>query len=195
MSPVSYGPSDINNPRGTPFAGMVPESFWLTKALLFDLDWVIRDSQNPNYSKTDYPEESPLAALKQCLRHLRNYEVRTAVTSNLDQKSVVGELVKLNLAEDFDNIRCFEDVTELKPKTELHLLSMDMLGVKPIRTVAFETSVDGVKAAQAAGIFCVGMPPGVDGQADMKLDSFIDIPLLHVLEKIDKSKRIKMGIV
>ncbi|HUO58893.1 MAG TPA: HAD hydrolase-like protein [bacterium] len=174
---------------------MVPESFWLTKALLFELDWIIRDSQNPNFTKADYPEEFPVAALKHCLKLLRSYEVRTAVTSNRDQKTVVGELVRLNLAEDFDNIRCFEDVTELKPKTELHLLSMDMLGVKPLRTVAFETTVDGVKAAQAAGIFCVGMPPGVDGQADMTMVSFLGEPLLHVLEKIDKSKRIKFGIV
>ena len=187
--PVSFGPSDINNPRGTPFAGMVPESFWLTKALLFDFDWILRDSQNPHFTKVDYPEETPLAALKHCLRLLRGFEVRTAVTSNMDQKSVMNELAKLNLAEDFDNIRCFEDVKELKPKTELHLLSLDMLGVKPMRAVAFETTVDGVKAAQAADIFCVGMPPGVDGQADMKLDSFLETPLIQVLEKIDKVKR------
>ena len=174
---------------------MVPESFWLTKALLFDFDWVLRDAQNPNYAKHDYPEDSPLAALKHCYRLLRGFEVRLAVTSNLAQKTVVAELAKLNLTEDFDNIRCFEDVSELKPKTELHLLSMDMLGVKPVRTVAFETTVDGVKAAQAAGIFCVGMPPGVDGQANMTLPSFTDAPLLHVLESIDKAKRVKMGIV
>lgn len=187
--PVSYGPSDINNPRGTPFAGMVPESFWLTKALLFDLEWILRDAENPRFNKTDYPEESSLAALKHCLRLLRGFEIRTAVTSNLDQKTVVGKLARLNLAEDFDNIRCFEDVTELKPKTELHLLSMDMLGVKAIRTVAFEVDQDGVKAAKAAGIFCVGMPPAVDGQADMKMDSFIESPLIQVLEKIDGIKR------
>ena len=48
MSPVTYGPSDINNPRGYPFVGPVPESFWLTKALLFDFDWVVREAQNPN---------------------------------------------------------------------------------------------------------------------------------------------------
>src|SRR5581483_4229949 len=162
MSPVSYGPSDINNPRGVPFAVPVPESFWLTKALLFDFDWVMRDAQNSNYDKVDYPEDSPVRALKLCFRLLRGFEIRLAVTSNLAQSTVVQRLAEVNLTEDFDNIRCFEDVNELKPKTELHLLSLDMLGVKPHRAVAFETTVDGVKAAQAAGIFCVGMPPGVD---------------------------------
>ena len=193
--PVSYGPSDINNPRGVPFAVPVPESFWLTKALLFDFDWVMREAQNSNYDKIDYPEDSPVQALKLCFRLLRGFEVRLAVTSNLAQRTVVQKLAEVNLTEDFDNIRCFEDVNELKPKTELHLLSMDMLGVKPIRTVAFETTADGVKAAQAAGIFCVGMPPGVDGQADMKLDSFLGGPLLQLLERIDKAKREKLGLV
>lgn len=193
MSPINFGPSDVKNPRGTPFAGMVPESFWLTKALLFDFDWVAQDSKNPNYTKVDYPEETPLAALKLCYRLLRGFEVRLAVTSNLAQKTVVAELAKLNLAEDFDNIRCFEDVTELKPKTELHLLSLDMMGVKPVRAVAFETNVDGVKAAKEAGIFCVGTPELKD-HADMTLDSFIERPLIHMLEGIDKIKRAKMGI-
>jgi beta-phosphoglucomutase-like phosphatase (HAD superfamily) len=189
MSPVSYGPSDINNPRGTPFGGMVPESFWLTKALLFDFEWVIAEAQNLNYNKKDYEDPTPLTALKDCFRTLRSYEIRLALTSNRTNSEIVPELHRLNLTEDFDNIRCFEDVNQLKPASEMHQLSMDMLGVRPIRTVAFETTLEGVRAAKTLGIFCVGMPPGVDGQADMKMTSFLETPLLHVLEKIDKIKR------
>src|SRR5581483_1451592 len=113
MSPVSYGPSDINNPRGVPFAVPVPESFWLTKALLFDFDWVMRDAQNSNYDKVDYPEDSPVRALKLCFRLLRGFEIRLAVTSNLAQSTVVQRLAEVNLTEDFDNIRCFEDVAAI----------------------------------------------------------------------------------
>ncbi len=189
MSPVSYGPSDVVNPRGTPFAGPVPESFWLTKALLFDFDWVIAESKNPNYNKTDYGDPTPLTALKDCFRTLRSYEIRLSLTSNRKNNEIALVLHQLNLAEDFDNIRCFDDVKEVKPSPEMHQLSMDMLGVKSWRAVAFETTLEGVQAAKAAGIFCVGMPPGVDGQADMKLDSFLDAPLIHVLEKIDGIKR------
>lgn len=194
MSPVSYGPSDVVNPRGTPFGGMVPESFWLTKALLFDFDWVVSETQNPNYHKKDYEHPTPLAALKDCFRTLRSYEIRLALTSNRKSEEIVQTLHELNLAEDFDNIRCFDDVKELKPSPEMHQLSMDMLGVKPIRAAAFETELSGVRAAKAAGVFCVGMAPGVDGEADMTIASFLETPLLHVLEKIDKNKKIRFGM-
>jgi beta-phosphoglucomutase-like phosphatase (HAD superfamily) len=193
MSPVNFGPSDVNNPRGVPFGGMVPESFWLTKALLFDFDWVVRDSQNQNYNKADFPEETPLDALKYCYRLLRGFEIRLVLTSNLKQSLVVQKLADMNLAEDFDNIRCFEDVTELKPKTELHLLSLDMMGVKPVRAVALETDILGVQAAKAAGLFCVGTPE-LAGHADMTLDSFIQKHLIHTLENIDRKKRAQLGM-
>jgi beta-phosphoglucomutase-like phosphatase (HAD superfamily) len=188
MSPVEFGPSDVKNPRGTPFAGSVPESYWLTKALLFDFNWVLRDAANARYHRAEYPEAAPVLALKHCFRLLRAFEVRIALTSNLSQDRVVGELVRLNLAEDFDNIRCFEDVTELKPKTELHLLCLDMLGLKPWRAVALETDGAGLQAARDAGLFCVGTPEMGD-RADFTLDSLLESPLIQTLERIDRKKR------
>jgi beta-phosphoglucomutase-like phosphatase (HAD superfamily) len=195
MSPVTYGPSDINNPRGYPFVGPVPESFWLTKALVFDLDWILREVKNPSYDRKDYPEATPQEAVKHCLRALRSYEIRLSLISNQKNAEVVPEVARLNLAEDFDNIRCFEDVKELRPAPELHLLSLDMMGVKPWKAVAFETSPEGVEAAERAGIFCVGMPPSVDGKADMTLGSFLGEPLLRLLERIDQAKRVKYRIL
>jgi beta-phosphoglucomutase-like phosphatase (HAD superfamily) len=192
--PVSYGPSDINNPRGTPFGGPVPESYWLTKALIFDFEWVMAEAQNLGYDKKDYEDPTPLTALKDCLRTLRSYEVRLSLTTNRKTDEIMPELHRLNLAEDFDNIRCAEDVRNLKPSPELHQLTMDMLGVKPWRTVAFESRTVGVEAARAAGIFCVGHPPMAD-HVDMTLDSFTGLPLVRLLDLIDNNKRVKMGLV
>jgi beta-phosphoglucomutase-like phosphatase (HAD superfamily) len=132
-----------------------------------------------------------LEALKNCFQTLRSYEIRLALTSNRKQSEVVPELARLNLSADFDNIRCFEDVKERKPSPEMHLLSLDMLGVKPIRAVAFEASKEGIRAAKAAGIFCAELAP-LDGGADLALSSFIDTPLLQVLERIDRLKRERM---
>lgn len=115
MSPVSYGPSDVVNPRGNPFASPVPESFWMSRALLFDFDWLKAESQNQNYHKEDYPNATPEEALKNCFQTLRSYEMRLALTSNRKTSEILPELQRLNLAEVFDNIRCFDDVKEIKP--------------------------------------------------------------------------------
>jgi len=187
MSPVSFGPSDVNNPHNLQWAH-VPESFWMTKALVFDFEWVLEDSKISTYNRKDYPEDTPHAALKHCFRTLRTYEIRLGLTSNRRQKQVVPELAYLNLTEDFDNIRCFEDVKKVKPDPELLLFSLETLGVKPVRAVAFETTAEGVQAAKAAGVFCVGLPH-LKNQADLVLHSFIEEPILQVLERIDKEKR------
>lgn len=70
-----------------------------------------------------------------------------------------------------------------------------MMGVKPIRAVAFETTPEGVRAAKAAGIFCIGMQSKAGVQADMTLVSFLEAPLLQVLEKIDRAKREKFSLL
>jgi putative hydrolase of the HAD superfamily len=194
MSPVTYGPSDINNPRGYPFVGPVPESFWLTKALLFDFDWVTREARDHGFDRKEYPEGSPAEALKHCFRALRSYEIRLSLTSNKKNSEIVPEMARLKVADDFDNMRCFEDVNELKPSSEMHQLSMDMLGVKPIRTVAFETTLEGLKAAKKAGIFCVGTPE-LEGHADLVMGSILRGSLLQTLENIDRLKRIGMTMV
>ena len=191
MSPVSFGPSDITNPRGTPFSGMVPESFWLTKALLFDFEWVMAESQNSHYYKKDYEDPSPLTALKDCLRTLRSYEIRLALTSNRKSEEIIPVLREMGLAQEFDNIRCADDVKNPKPAPDMYQLSMEMLGIKPWRAAAFETSEEGVQGAKAAGLFCVGLP-SMNGLVDYHLKSFLEHPLIHMLEQMDRAKRKKL---
>jgi len=188
MSPISFGPSDVKNPNNLQWAH-VPESYWLTKALLLDFDWILREVSNPRRVMPDHGHfASTLEGLKETFQLLRKFEIRLAVTSNSSQEEVVSGLSRLNLANDFDNIRCLEDAKELKPNAELHLFTMETLGVRPAKAVAFETSPGGVRAAKAAGVFCVGTPE-LNGAADFHLTSFTERPLLALLEEIDRLKR------
>jgi beta-phosphoglucomutase-like phosphatase (HAD superfamily) len=190
MSPVSFGPSDVKNPNNLQYAH-VPESFWVTKAILFDFDWILREVSNPNRAMPDHRDiHSTLDGLKETFQLLRKFEIRLAITSNLKQEAVISELSRLNLASDFDNIRCFEDAKELKPHSELHLFTMETLGVRPLKAVAFETTLEGVRAAKASGVFCVGTPE-LNGESDFHLDSLIEQPILILLEEIDRLKRQK----
>jgi beta-phosphoglucomutase-like phosphatase (HAD superfamily) len=188
MSPINFGPSDITNPRHVQW-GMVPESYWLTKALIFDFDWILREAAHHQHSIPDHPGASTVTeALKETFKTLRSYEIRLAMTSNQRQTQVVGELHRLNLAEDFDCIRCAEELPALKPSPELHINVMETLGIRPYRAIALETAPEGVQAAKAAGLFCVGTPE-LNGEADYHLKSLTEHPLLHLLEQMDRAKR------
>ncbi len=190
MSPVNYGPSDINNPRGTPFAGMVPESYWMTKALLFDFDWIIREAAFKNPVMPDHQDSATSAlGLKETFQTLRSYEIRLALTSNQSQKVVVPALSNLGLANDFDCIRCAEELPAFKPSPELYINVLETLGIRPIKAIALETSQEGIDAAKGAELFCVTMEGCPKG--DFVLPSFMGRKMIPLLEEMDKMKRQK----
>jgi beta-phosphoglucomutase-like phosphatase (HAD superfamily) len=49
-------------------------------------------------------------------------------------------------------------VDAVKPDPAAYLLALNELGVEASKTVAIEDNVDGVSAAQVAGIVCVAFP-------------------------------------
>ncbi len=186
MSPIHFGPSDVNSPHNR-FYAHAPESYWITKALLFDLGWIQHEMSQAERPMPDHQDlKSTAEGLKETFINLRRYEIRLALTSNLSSEEVVRELSGPGLASDFDSIRCKEDVTVLKPGTELYEISLDTLGLKPMKVIAFETTPEGVAGAKAAGIFCV-TPPGCEA-GDYVLNSFLERPILRLLEELDQMK-------
>jgi beta-phosphoglucomutase-like phosphatase (HAD superfamily) len=193
MSPVSFGPSDINNPRNVQW-GMVPESFWLTKALIFDFDWISKEVLKVQHPMPDHETlSSSIAGLKETFRILRSFEIRLAMTSNLKLATVIESLSQWNLAEDFDCIRCAEELPSLKPSPDLHINVMETLGIRPFKAIALETAHEGVEAARHAGLFCITMT-GTGLLADYELESFTGEPIIFLLEKIDRVKRNQLEI-
>ncbi|MDX6542427.1 MAG: hypothetical protein QOK32_30, partial [Gaiellaceae bacterium] len=68
--------------------------------------------------------------------------------------------------------------------------ALDRLALGPEEAIAFEDSPNGIKAAKAAGIFCVAIPNGVTAalgfdEADLVLDSLADLPLRALIERVD----------
>ncbi len=187
MSPINFGPSDVNNPHNIYYAH-VPESFWVTKALIFDLEWIRREMAKAERAMPDHTElKLTVQGLKETFLNLRRYEVRIAMTSNLSSAEVVRELSRLELANDFDSIRCKEDVKVLKPGVELYQITLDTLGIKAPKAISFEVSPEGVAGSKAAGIFCV--TPTSNPSGDYILNSFLERPILLLLEDLDRMKK------
>ena len=82
----------------------------------------------------------------------------TAVASSSPRSWVAGNLERLGLIDAFVGLACFDDVGVAKPDPTVYRHACELLGVAPGDAVAFEDSVNGVRAARAAGLRCVAVP-------------------------------------
>jgi putative hydrolase of the HAD superfamily len=125
----------------------------------------------------DYLEEAERLGLK------------TAIVSSSTREWIDRHLRRLERAEHFDAIVAADhDVARAKPAPTLYLEALDVLGLASDEAIAFEDSPNGIKAAKAAGIFCVAVPNGVTAalgldEADLVLDSLADFPLARLIER------------
>ena len=71
----------------------------------------------------------------------------------------------------------------------LYLEALDAVSVDAGDAIAFEDSPNGVRAAKAAGLYCVGVPNAVTSrlgldEADLVVDSLASLPLGGLLERV-----------
>jgi HAD superfamily hydrolase (TIGR01509 family) len=73
--------------------------------------------------------------------------------------SVTASLLSLNLLDRFDTLVCAGDYRKSKPDPEAFLLAAAKLGVPPQNCLVFEDTEMGIRAATAAGMASVKIPP------------------------------------
>lgn len=79
-----------------------------------------------------------------------------ALVTSSEPEIVDGVLAKLDV--EFPVIVCAADVSHAKPDPEGYLLAAAKLGVEPQQAIALEDSINGVRAAEAAGYRTVAVP-------------------------------------
>lgn len=82
-----------------------------------------------------------------------------AVVSGSTRESVTASLTALNLLDRFPVLVCAGDYTRPKPDPEAYLLAARLLAVEPESCLVFEDTELGVRAAEAAGMAAVRVPP------------------------------------
>jgi len=115
--------------------------------------------------------------------------LKRAIVSSSSRRWIDMHLERLERAVGWDAIVAADhDVARAKPRPDLYLEALELLGVAATEAIAFEDSINGVRAARAAGIFCVAIPNevtramGLD-EADLLLDSLADIPPAELLAR------------
>ena len=125
-----------------------------------------------------------LPGVSALLQEAEELGLSLAIASSSEHAWVDTHLSRLGLLHHFPTIICGDDVApgRTKPNPDLYLKALDVLGMESREAIVFEDSLNGVRAAKAAGIFVVAVPNqatallGVDG-ADLRLKSLSDFRL------------------
>src|SRR5262249_50585863 len=81
------------------------------------------------------------------------------------------------------------DTSRCKPSPALYEEALELLGVEAHEAIAIEDSPNGIAAARAAGVFCVGFPNDVTSAldlsgADLVLESLEEVPLADLVVRV-----------
>jgi HAD superfamily hydrolase (TIGR01509 family) len=116
--------------------------------------------------------------------------LRLGIVSSSSNRWIDSHLRRLEQAVGWDLILAANGDTEVaKPRPTLYLRALAELGLAADEAIAFEDSPNGVRAAKAAGIFCVGVPNPVTAplalDADLVVNSLAELPLEELLERFE----------
>jgi HAD superfamily hydrolase (TIGR01509 family) len=116
--------------------------------------------------------------------------LKLAVASSSRHQWVDTHLARLGLLDYFDCTACRDDVDgRAKPDPAVYLKALEKLGVAGHEAVALEDSLNGIRAAKAAGMFCIAVPGPLTrhldyGAADCRLASLAELRLAEVSHHI-----------
>ena len=134
-----------------------------------------------------------LPGVENYLKQGKQRGLKIGLASSSERSWVESHLKRLGFDRYFDCIKCSDDVSFVKPHSELYLSVLASLHAGAEHAIAFEDLPNGIRSAQGAGIFCIAVPNAITSyvsldQADFCLASLADIPLEDLLTIVETSK-------
>jgi HAD superfamily hydrolase (TIGR01509 family) len=134
------------------------------------------DALEKLYYKEATAMQQLLPGVEKYLAEARRSGLKVGIASSSGRSWVMEHLERFGLDGAFDAVVCREDVTHTKPDPELYRTVLERLGLQPADAIALEDSTNGIRAAKAAGLYCVAVPNPLTAnldfrQADLRLSS------------------------
>lgn len=147
---------------------------WSPKAHLEELtgaafDWHDLDLKRQREIEGDLAGEGPMPGAVELLKTLNSLGIPRAVVSSSSHHWVDGWLERLDLRIYFDEVVCRGDAPRIKPAPDLYLEAAKRFGLDPAECLVIEDSLNGVKAAIAAGMPVWAVPNRVTACLDFSL--------------------------
>ena len=149
-------PESLRNRSGIRLSDEIGElrSFFGWRTGLEDL---VRERARIFLEEVERGRIAPMPGALKVIRRLHAAGLRLAIASSGMRDYIEILVGRLGVGECFSQIVTGDEVRHPKPDPEAYLLAAERLGVLPAQCIAFDDSSVGVRAASAAGMFCVGM--------------------------------------
>jgi beta-phosphoglucomutase family hydrolase len=125
-------------------------------------------------------DEKPIPGVVDLIQELHGNNVRLAVASSASVRNIEIVLKMFNVEKYFEARISGDEVRNGKPAPDVFLHCAKILGLRPEECVVIEDSKNGVEAAKAAGMRCIGFKNPNSGEqdlsaADMVIRSFLEL--------------------
>ena len=183
---------DISDEEHSHFTGVATDVMWRQISETHELPLSVAElteltvlESNQYFGSLEKIE--PLPGLVDLLEKLVAAEIPLAVATSSDSVTMKNILEKSGLRKYFRFTVCRDDVANSKPEPDVFLLAAKLLEVPPENCLVFEDSKNGIKAAKAAGMFCIAYSGGNSGhqdqsQADRRIAHFNELEIDHFLK-------------
>ncbi|TDL47384.1 HAD family phosphatase [Paenibacillus dendritiformis] len=129
---------------------------------------------------------APIEGIQELIFDLNKNNILIGLASSSPRAFINEVLRKYNFFEYFDSIISGEEVTKGKPAPDIYLEVSNQLNSKPNECWVLEDSKNGVQAAKAAGMKCIGFINQNSGnqdlsRADIIVNNIRDIKVMDLL--------------
>ncbi len=114
----------------------------------------------------------PMPGLVKLLEKLKEKKIPMAVASSSDPETIKVILEKSGLKKYFKYAVSSSEAGKSKPEPDVFLHAAKLLEIEPVGCVVFEDSKNGIKAAKAAGMYCIAYTGAGAGIQDRSLADF-----------------------
>ena len=154
-------------------------------------DWQELEQRRSARQKELRKDLSVLPGVLPRLQEAAKLGLPCAIASSSPRWWVEGWLQDLGLTDYFHHLTTVDDTGKVKPDPSLFQLALERLGVAADEAVIFEDSLNGLRAAQAAGVRCVVVPGPMtrhlefDG-AWFKINSLAKVRLRQLISELSR---------
>lgn len=151
-----------------------------------DFDWELMELQRRARETELRTTLRVLPGVLERLAEARTLNLKTAVASSSPLSWIAPWLEQLELRDHFHHVTTVDDTGKVKPDPSLFIHAAEKLGVHPDEVLIFEDSLNGLRAANAAGMRCIVIPGPMTRHLEFpgafrQVDSLLDVALIDLV--------------